>query len=137
MNKRINDKIEELEKYLSELEEFIPQSFEDYANDAKSKAACERYAEKIIEAIVNIAFLIIKLKGFKMPEEDKQAFDILSDNKIIPEDLSDKLKEAKGMRNILAHEYGEVDDKIVFNAISNELIKDAKEFIKEIEKRLR
>jgi len=30
MNKRIKDKAEELENYLSELEEFTPSSFEDY-----------------------------------------------------------------------------------------------------------
>jgi len=134
MNKRIKDKAEELENYLSELEEFTPSSFEDYINDAKTKAACERYAEKIIEAIVDLAFLAIKEKKLKMPEDDKQAFSILADNKIISVELASKLKDAKGMRNILAHEYGEVDNEIIFEAISQELIKDAREFIKEVEK---
>jgi uncharacterized protein YutE (UPF0331/DUF86 family) len=31
--------------------------------------------------------------------------------------LSSKLKEAKGMRNIIAHEYGNIDDKIVFKSM--------------------
>ena len=39
------------------------------------------------------------------------------------------------MRNILAHEYGEVDDEIVFNAVTEELEKDAIEFIKNIKKK--
>jgi len=38
------------------------------------------------------------------------------------------------MRNIIAHEYGEIDDEIVFNAITEELIKDVGEFIKGIER---
>jgi uncharacterized protein YutE (UPF0331/DUF86 family) len=50
--------------------------------------------------------------------------------KIISKELSIKLKNAKGMRNIVAHKYGTVDDRIVFEAITEELLKDANEFIK-------
>ena len=33
------------------------------------------------------------------------------------------------MRNIIAHEYGKIDDELVFNAITDELIDDMTEFI--------
>lgn len=129
MSKRIKDKIEEIERYLYEFEEIKPDNLKKYTRDFKIKAACERYFEKIIEAVIDLAFLIIKDKGLKIPEEDKEAFDILSEEKIITMQLAEKLKEAKGMRNILAHEYGEVDDEIVFHSITEELEKDTKEFI--------
>ena len=38
------------------------------------------------------------------------------------------------MRNIIAHQYGEIDDELVFKAISQELEKDVNEFIDLIEK---
>ena len=38
------------------------------------------------------------------------------------------------MRNILAHEHGEVNDEIVFDAINDELEFDVKGFIKSIKK---
>jgi len=133
MNKRINDKIKEIEGYLTELSEIMPKNFEEY-KDVKTKAACERYFEKIVEAVIDLAFLIIKDKGFKIPEEDKESFDILIKEKIIPEELAERFKDAKGMRNIIAHEYGSVDDEIVFNAITEEIEKDTKEFIKAVKK---
>ncbi|MBI5148688.1 DUF86 domain-containing protein [Candidatus Pacearchaeota archaeon] len=105
MNKRIKDKIEEIEKYLDELGEIKPNNLKEYIKDFKTKAACERYTERIIEAVVDLAFLIIREKGFRIPEGDKEAFDILAKEKIISGELAEKLKEAKGMRNILAHEY--------------------------------
>ena len=74
---RITDKIEEIDEYLSELSEIIPGNFDEYQNDFKTKAACERYFEKIIESIVDLCFLVIKDKKLKIPEEDKEAFDIL------------------------------------------------------------
>ena len=134
MNERIKDKIKELEKFLQELNEITPNSFEKYAKDFKTKAACERYAEKIIESAVDLAFLAIKEKGLKMPEDEESSFDILAKVNLIDSGLVENLKKAKGMRNILAHEYGEVDDVVVFNAITEELIKDVREFIKLIEK---
>jgi len=36
------------------------------------------------------------------------------------------------MRNIIVHEYGKVDDELVFEAISEKLEQDVKEFIKAI-----
>jgi len=128
---RIKDKIKEIEDYLYELAEVMPQSFEQY-KEIKTRAACERYFEKIVEAVVDLAFLIIKDKGFRIPEEDKEAFDILSREKVISEELAEKFKDAKGMRNIIAHEYGSVDDEIVFHAITEDIKKDVKEFIKSI-----
>ncbi|MEK6824063.1 MAG: DUF86 domain-containing protein [Nanoarchaeota archaeon] len=131
---RINEKIEEIEKYLQELSEIIPLNFDEYKDDFKTSAACERYSEKIIGAIIDATFLIIKENRFKIPEEEKQSFDILHEEKIISNELKERLKDAKGMRNILAHEYGKIDDKIVFESIKDELIFDAEEFIKQIKK---
>mgnify|MGYP001582745558 FL=1 len=129
---RIKDKIKEIEGYLAELNEIAPTEFQDYINDIKTKAACERYFEKIIEAVVDLAFLIIKDKGFKVPEEDKEAFDILVHEEVISKLLAIKLKDAKGMRNIIAHEYGKIDDKIVFESITEDLEKDVRDFVESI-----
>lgn len=128
---RILDKINEIEKYLSEFLEILPNNFKEY-KEIKNKAACERYFEKIIMSAVDLAFLLIKEKKTNLPEEDKEAFDILSKENIISKKLSAKLKEARGMRNLIAHEYGYIDDEIVFESITTELEKDIKEFIKSI-----
>lgn len=129
---RIADKIVEIETFLSELQEIIPEDFQEYMADLKARAACERYFEKITEALVDLAHLIIKEKLLRTPEEDKEAFDILAEAGLIPPTLSTKLKEAKGMRNILSHQYGNIDDEIVFESITHELVNDAQEFIRKV-----
>ncbi len=126
------EKIEEIEKFLEELGSILPIDFEEYKNDFKIRAICERYFEKIIGAIIDLSFLVIKEKNLKIPEEDKQAFDILGEEKIISKNLSERLKDAKGMRNIITHDYGSIDNELVFHAITEELEKDTKEFIKKI-----
>lgn len=137
MNERIQDKIDELRGYLEEVYEIVPDSLEEYKDDFKAKAACERYAERIIEAVTDLAFLVVKEKRFASPESDLQAFEILSENKVISFELSKKLQDAKSMRNILAHEYGKVDDEIVFNSLKEELRGDVTEFIEIIKEFLK
>ena len=131
---RINDKINEIKTYLSELEDILPESLDIY-KETKNRAACERFFEKITEAVVDLAFLVIKERKLKIPNEDKEAFEILANSKIISKALANKLKEAKGMRNVLAHRYGEVNDEIIFDAIQNELENDAKDFINSLKKK--
>ena len=131
---RINDKIIEIEKFLEELEDIIPGNFEEYKKDFQKKAACERYFEKIIEAVVDLGFILIRENDFRIPEDDEGVFEILLSKGIISERLSSKLRDAKGMRNIIAHEYGNIDDELIFETISNELKKDVEDFIDNIEK---
>lgn len=115
----------------------MPENFEGYAHDFKTKAACERYFEKVIESAVDLAFLIIKNKGFIIPKNDNEAFAILAEENVISADLASRLKDAKGMRNIISHQYGNVDDKVVFIAITEELVDDVSKFVDNIRQSLK
>jgi uncharacterized protein YutE (UPF0331/DUF86 family) len=126
---RIDDKIKEIEIYLAEFSEIIPSSFEEYQQDIRTKAACERYFEKIVESAVDLAFLAIKKKNLKTPKDDKESFEVLSESRIISKELAKRMKDAKGMRNILAHQYGAVEDDLVYQSITEELIGDINSFI--------
>ncbi len=129
---RIGDKIRDIEKYLEELTILIPETLEEYERSIASKAACERYIEKIVGAIVDLGFLTIKEKNLESPETEPQIFDILNKNNVISLELSKRLQDAKKMRNVIVHLYSEVNDEIVFNALKEELFSDTEEFIKSV-----
>jgi|SRR3989344_3534139 len=132
---RIKDKIEEINKFLDEFKGIIPSSLREYESNIEKKAACERYFKKILEAVTDLAFLIIKDKKFEIPNDDSDAFNILIKNSIIENNLAIKLKKAKGMKNIISHQYGDIDNEIVFKSITKELEKDIREFIKNVKKK--
>ncbi len=137
VQERISDKINEINQYLQELTQILPSNFEAYNNSLRDKAACERYFEKIIEATVDLGFMVIKSKQFEVPDTDKGVFLILKDHGLISAKIQKKLNEAKGMRNILAHEYGKVNDKLIYQAVCKELIPDITLFLKEINEALK
>ncbi len=130
MNKRIKDKINEIEKYLGELEIIKPLIFEEYKNNFEKKAACERYFQKIIESVTDLASLIIKEKRFETPESENDFFKILTKTKMIDSILAEKLEHAKSMRNFIIHQYGKIDDLLVFASIDEELFEDVTKFLK-------
>lgn len=137
MNERIKDKIKEIETYLMQLEEIVPDSLGEYQEDFKAKAACERYLERLVEAAEDLAFLAIKHLDLESPEEEKEIFQILFRARIISSNLSDELKRAKGMRNVLAHKYGQIDDKVTFTAASEEIGRDLRMMIKSIREKIK
>jgi len=126
------DKIKEIESYLENLILYVPNNFEDYVYDSKTKDACERCFEKIIEAVIDLDFIFIKEKKLSIPEEEGQIFDILLKNNFISIELYKKLNEAKGMRNFIIHQYTKINDELVFHAIAEELISDVRELIKNL-----
>ena len=134
---RIKDKIQEIEQFIQELSEIKPLNFEQYQQDTKTKAACERYGEKIPQAFVDLALLTIKYKSLPSPKDEDNAFEILEQKNVISKNLSENLQNAKSMRNFIAHEYGKIDDEIIFEAVSNELERDAKEFIKNVKEEIK
>ncbi len=129
MENRRGDKIIEIEKYLKELKSFLPSDFDEYIENIEKKAACERYFEKVIEAVVDLAFIVIRENEFKSPEFDREVFEILAKEKVISERLSLNLGNAKSMRNWLAHQYNKIDDRKVFDAINNKLLYDIQKFL--------
>jgi uncharacterized protein YutE (UPF0331/DUF86 family) len=79
-----------------------------------------------------LAYLVLKSLRYEISEEIN-VFEILNNEDIISEKLFNKLKNAKGMRNLIAHRYGEIDDEIIFESLTEELIPDIEEFLKRIE----
>src|SRR3989344_6155942 len=124
LKERTEKKIKERESYLTHLISFKPETFEEYSADLQKKWACERACERIAEGLVDLAIFLIRIEEINHNEEDEKAFGVLLKNKIINENLCEKLRDLKGMRDHIAHRYGEVDDGIVFDAINSEIEND-------------
>jgi len=134
-NNRILEKIDEMENYLRELEEYLPEQEEDYLNNGLRKRACERAFQLASENLLDICNLIISEKGFGIPSDSKDSVRKLVENKILPISLSTRLEELVGFRNLLVHQYGRVDDSRSYSFLNMEL-KDLYEFIEIIDRHI-
>lgn len=128
LSTRVRDALIQLTNLHDELEEIIPQSFETYTNNNIISAACERYAERIIELIINTTHVILKEKGIVLKDKP---FGVLSDLNIVEPELAIRLEKMKGMRNMMVHQYDAFDSEVFFESLK-ELLTDCKMFVDSI-----
>lgn len=117
---RLLAKIDILDRYLKELREILPGSFEEYKKIEKRRA-CERLLQVSIECIIDICGLIVIGLRLGLPAEEDDLFEKLEQAGMITSSRKESLKQMKGFRNILVHEYGHVDDRIVYEILQNHL----------------
>ena len=87
--------------------------------------------QRACELSIDIANYIIAKNNYETPKTSRDAFEILYDNKIIDENISERLKKMIGFRNIAVHDYKKLDVEIIKNIIVNNLV-DFENFIKQI-----
>ena len=117
---RLLAKIDVLDGYLKELREILPASFEEYKKVEKRRA-CERLLQVSIECVIDICGLMVIGLRLGLPAEEDDLFDKLEQAGIITSSRKESLKKMKGFRNILVHEYGQVNDMIVYEILQNNL----------------
>lgn len=104
---RILMKIDGLKGYLNELKRVMPDSFSDYQK-IEIKRSSERLIQLAVESMIDICKLIVVGLRWGVPAEENDLFDKLEKHGVINKKMSNTLKEMRGFRNILIHEYAEV-----------------------------
>lgn len=66
--------------------------------------------------------MLHRLHDVEIPETNAAVFRSLGQYGLLTDELADRMAEAAGFRNVLAHRYGnQVDDEDVFNVLQHEL----------------
>jgi uncharacterized protein YutE (UPF0331/DUF86 family) len=84
-------------------------SAESMRRDLLLRAAVERWIQVAIEACIDLAYHVIADAGWIPADSARGAFLRLAEHQVIDTDLAGRLGLAAGLRNILVHEYAEVD----------------------------
>ena len=113
---RILAKLDELDTYLRELGSVVPASFNDYLAVEKRRS-CERLLQVSIEAVIDTCALLVTGLRLGLPADEDDLFEKLAGREVISRPTANLLRRMKGMRNILVHEYGRVDNALVFEAV--------------------
>ena len=122
-------RINHLEKNIEYLEGVKSYSKNEFSENQDIYYRYERALHLTIEAVIDIGNHLIADQKLKTPESNKEIFLILNKNDIIDQGLSDKLIKMAGFRNILVHDYLDLDRELEYDIILNNL-KDIKEFMK-------
>lgn len=117
---RLLAKLDELDGYLGELRSIAPERFEEYLSVEK-KRACERLVQVLTEAVIDVCALLVAGLRLGLPGEEDDLFEKLARGGVISQPMVSTLKRMKGLRNLLVHEYGRINDEIVFDTVRRRL----------------
>lgn len=114
-------KLEALEQHDRELSEFRSITETEYSSDWKVQRIVERTLQMMVEICADVANHIISEGGLRIGQSVADAFVSLAETGILSESLCERMVKMAGFRNIVVHQYGEIDAAIVVAVLRTHL----------------
>jgi Uncharacterized conserved protein len=115
---RITKMINDIERYLRDLEELDIKSVEDLS-DKKNLYALSMVMFSITNRTIDLADEVVTANSLGMPSTYREIFSLLSKNGYINAALMEKMSRIVFYRNLLAHEYYDITEKDLFDLQKN------------------
>jgi len=115
------DKLRLINEYTNDLKRMRGLSKAEYLDDMVLQRAVERTFMNLIQACIDLAAHVRSTELEPTADAAKAEIDALATAEIITAETADRLTEAVGFRNVLAHRYGDVNHDVVYDALHNDL----------------
>jgi len=132
VNDVLYNKISIIERCLIRIKEVYdnnPENLKDYTKQDSIILNIQR----AVEACIDISMHIVSKKKLGIPQNSRDAFEVLNVNGIINDSLLNKIKGMIGFRNIAVHNYQKLNLEVLEKVIENHL-GDFEEFVAAVNK---
>jgi len=130
----ILDKASRIERHLKRIESKGSITLDEFLNDADLQDIFLFNLQVAIQNCIDMASHIISDENMGIAGSTSEIFYLLQENNYINAELTGKVIAAVGLRNLLVHEYGNLDLKKVYKIIQGD-INDLREFITSVLKK--
>ena len=113
--------LRELEQVSQSLGTLKVYSFKEVCSDFKKQWEIEHGLQLAIQNLVDIGIHILSALGKNKCENYTEVIDRLGSEEIIPSDFARKIRGMAGLRNILVHDYLEIDLKTLYEILQSRL----------------
>lgn len=117
----IRERLKLLNEYVNDLLELQTVDFETYVENKLIRRTVERTLHLAVEACLDIGQHIIAREGFRMPEDNKEVFVVLSEEDVVPSEILPNLIAMAKFRNLIVHDYARIDNQVIFGILKRRL----------------
>jgi uncharacterized protein YutE (UPF0331/DUF86 family) len=110
-----------IEEYLQRARGIAGRPRDQYLQDPYAVDASVRELVVLFETSHNVAKHLIARKDWRAPTSKAEAFEILGEQGILPEDLVEAFREASRFRNLVTYQTAIVRDEIVYQVLQAHL----------------
>lgn len=133
--KIIARKLAEIIQELRHLEKLTKLSEKELFGQAEKYYFAERVLERLINTAIDLNMHICSETKPKMPSTYYDSFIMLGKLEILPDNLAKKIAGSTTLRNLLAHEYTNIDPKKFYDSLKKGFM-DYKNYAEHLEKYL-
>ena len=90
-------------------------------DDATKQDSIVLNLQRACEAAIDLAMHLVRRDRLGIPQDSREAFDLLVERGGLPRDIADKLRRMVGFRNVAVHEYQALNLDIVREIIRSYL----------------
>lgn len=127
---KVNIRLKKILEYISLLRKYRGLTKDDLVKNPEKSAAIERFFQLAIEAVIDIANLLNAEYRFRPAEDAKESIEILGKEGVIDKEFADSFSSVAGFRNILVHEYIDIDYNKVAESLNH--LDDFERFAREV-----
>lgn len=124
-------RLKKLDSYVGHLRALQAASLDEYLFDENLQAIVERRLQLAIQACMDIASYLIAQLGLAAPDIPENLFSVLGRQEILSHDLAQRMIGMVRFRNILVHDYLDIDSELVYEHLA-EALNDFDQFAQEI-----
>ena len=114
-------RLRKLDGYLLSLRQVQTVPLEEFLDDDGIQTYVERKLQLAIQVCMDIGNYLIGQLGLAVPDEAENVFAVLGREDVIEPDLARRLVGMVRFRNILVHDYLDIDLQIVYHNLTDEL----------------
>jgi len=117
----IRKRMNRLDDYLAVLKKSQKYSFEEFTADPERYGSTERFLHLAIEALIDMGNHVIADSELGVVNWYSDIPKIMAEKEFISSELGEKWIRMIGFRNTLVHEYIDIDRKIVYDVLQNNI----------------
>lgn len=111
-------KLEYLRKQLEHLELYRVLPKKEILGSVEKRLTVERLLEISLQSVIDMSRLLVALEDWRRARDERDALLLLEENGVLGPALVERLLRAKGFRNVLAHEYVEIDPERLYEHLA-------------------
>jgi uncharacterized protein YutE (UPF0331/DUF86 family) len=104
-----------------QVSEYRDITVERYREDWKTQRIVERTLQMAIEACIDVASHVLAERGLRAPSTYAETFEILVQAGLMSASLGRVMAEMTGFRNLIVHEYAQIDAEAVVRILRGRL----------------
>ena len=126
----LRSRLKELEDAVGERESFREDTFSELAKSRRERWALRYGMLEAIQIVIDVACMVVSHEDLGHPKSYAECLRILGRSGRIDEALAERLARAVGLRNVLVHDYLDVNDRLVYESLDN--LDDLRAFARQI-----